>query len=191
MIRLFVGLRPPAPIRDALLDLEDDLAADLDGARWQDEDQLHLTLRFIGEVERACAEDLAAVLDRLYAPAPTVHLAGVGAFGGRGRQGQLWAGLHPRGPLAALHGKVDRLCVAAGLAPEHRAFTPHITVARLPRRVAVGGPEVTRWLHRHAALASAPFTLDRLILYRSHLGPAGAEYEPVLTVPLSAADRTA
>ena len=187
MIRLFVALRPPAPVRDALLDLEDDL----EEARWQDEEQLHLTLRFIGEVERGCAEDLAAALERIHAPAPTVRLAEVGAFGGRGRQGQLWAGLHPREPLAALHRKVDQVCVRAGLTPEHRAFTPHITVARLPRRVAVGGPEVTRWLARHATLTSEPFTLDRLILYRSHLGPAGASYEPVLAVPLSAAGRTA
>ncbi len=187
MIRLFVALRPPPPIRDALLDLE----TDIDDARWQDEEQLHLTLRFIGEVERARAEDLAAALDRLQAPAPTVRLAGVGAFGGRGRSGQLWAGLHPRDPLATLHRKVDRLCLRAGLLPERRAFTPHITVARLPRRVAVGGPEVTRWLQRHATLSSGPFTLDRLILYRSHLGQAGATYEPVLAVPLSAADRSA
>jgi 2'-5' RNA ligase len=187
MIRLFVALRPPAPVRDALLDLEDDL----EEARWQDEEQLHLTLRFIGEVERGCAEDLAAALERIHAPAPTVRLAEVGAFGGRGRQGQLWAGLHPREPLAALHRKVDQVCVRAGLTPEHRAFTPHITVARLPRRVAVDGPDVTRWLARHATLASEPFTLDRLILYRSHLGPAGASYEPVLAVPLSAAGRTA
>lgn len=187
MIRLFIGLRPPAPVRDALLDLEDDL----DDARWQDEEQLHLTLRFIGEVERACAEDLAAELERVHASAPTVRLAGVGAFGGRGRQGQLWAGLHPREPLVALHRKVDQLCVRAGLAPEHRAFTPHITVARLPRRIAVDRPDVTHWLARHATLTSEPFTFDRLILYRSHLGPAGASYEPVLSVPLSATDRRA
>ena len=187
MIRLFVALRPPALIRDALLDLD----TDVDDARWQDEEQLHLTLRFVGEVERACAEDLAAALERLRAPAPTVHLAGVGAFGGHGRQAQLWAGLDPRDPLAALHRKVDRVCVGVGLTPEHRAFTPHITVARLPRRTAVNGPEVTRWLQRHGALSSEPFTLDRLILYRSHLGPAGAGYEAVLAVPLSPADRSA
>ncbi|WP_375403116.1 RNA 2',3'-cyclic phosphodiesterase [uncultured Sphingomonas sp.] len=185
MIRLFAALRPPAPIRDALLDLEDDL----EDARWQDEEQLHLTIRFIGEVERAAAEDLAAALERLHAPAPTVRLAGVGAFGGRGRSGQLWVRLSPPEPLAALHRKVDQLCVRTGLSPERRAYTPHITVARLPRRIPVARPEVTGWLRRHATLTSAPFTLDRLILYRSHLAAAGATYEPVLGVPLSAAAR--
>jgi 2'-5' RNA ligase len=187
MIRLFVALRPPASIRDALLDLE----SDVEDARWQDEEQLHLTLRFIGEVEPPLAEDLAAALEQLHAPAPTVRLAGVGAFGGRGRSGTLWAGLDPRDQVAALHRKVDRICVGAGLPPDRRAFTPHITVARLPRRLSVDGPEVTGWLGRHAALSSEPFTLDRAILYRSHLGPAGATYEPVLVMPLSPVDRTA
>ncbi|HEX8383727.1 MAG TPA: RNA 2',3'-cyclic phosphodiesterase [Sphingomonas sp.] len=186
MIRLFVALRPPAPVRDLLLDLE----TDVDDARWQNEDQLHLTLRFIGEVERAVAEDLADLLGRLHAPAPIVRLAGVGAFGGRGRSGSLWAGVEPREPLAALHRKVDQLCVRAGLAPEHRAFRPHVTVARLSRRVPLGGPEVTRWLQRHAALTSDAFTLERAILYASRLGRDGATYEPLLAIPLCAGDRS-
>lgn len=180
MIRLFVALRPPEPVRDALLDIMEDVA----DARWQDDEQLHLTLRFVGEVERPVAEDLADALEQLHAPAPTVHLAGVGAFGGRGRAGALWTGVEPREPLASLHRKVDQLCVRTGLAPERRAFLPHVTVARLSRGVAVGGPEIERWLARHAALTSDPFTFDRLILYASRLGHAGASYEPVVEVPL-------
>lgn len=181
MIRLFVALRPPAPIRDMLLDLD----TDVEEARWQDEDQLHLTLRFVGEVERRCAEDLADALGRLRAFAPVVRLAGVGAFGGRGRSGQLWAGIAPRDPVAALNRKIERICVGVGLESERRAFTPHITVARLPRRVSTEGPEVARWLHRHAALASEPFTLGRVILYESRLGRDGATYEALLAVPLT------
>ena len=180
MIRLFFALRPPAAIRDLLLDLQDGVG----DARWQDEEQLHLTLRFIGEVERGCAEDLADALGQLRAPAPTCRLAGVGAFGGRGRPGALWAGAAPREPLGALHRKVDQICVSVGLAPERRAFTPHVTLARLPRGVAAGHPEVDRWLARNAAFATEPFTVDRLVLYRSHLGRTGASYEPVLEMPL-------
>lgn len=180
MIRLFSALRPPAPVRDALIDLQDGVA----DARWQRDEQLHLTLRFIGEVERPVAEDLADALEQLQAPAPVVHLNGVGAFGGRGRAGALWAGAAPRDALFALHRKVDQLCVRVGLEPERRAFTPHITVARLPRGV-FGGPEIERWRARHAALTSEPFRCDRLILYRSHLGRAGASYEALLETPLS------
>ena len=180
MIRLFVALRPPEPIRDLLFDLMDEV----DAARWQDEEQLHLTLRFIGEVERPVAEDLADLLGQLRSPALTACLAGVGIFGGERRAGALWAGVAPREPLLALHRKVDQLCVRVGLPPERRAFVPHVTVARLSRRSAAG-PEIDRWLARHAALTSAPFPFDRVILYASHLGRSGATYDPVLEIPLA------
>ena len=65
MHRLFVALRPPPDIRDALVDVMDELP----GARWQDEEQVHVTLRFIGEVERHQAEDIAAALATVSAPA--------------------------------------------------------------------------------------------------------------------------
>lgn len=182
MIRLFVALRPPPAIRDALADIMDGVPA----ARWQDDEQLHLTLRFVGEVERPQAEDLAAALGQVYAPAPTVRLAGVGSFGARGRVDTLWAGLSPAAPLAHLHAKVEQACVRAGLPPERRAYRPHITVARLPRS-AGGAPEVERWQARHAGLGSHLFALTHLVLFQSHLGHEGARYEPVARWPLGTA----
>ena len=181
MIRLFAALRPPAPIRDAILDLQDGVA----DARWQDDAQLHLTLRFIGEVERPIAEELAVALTGLHARAPSVRLAGTGAFGGRGRPGVLWTGIEPAHEVAALHRKVDQLCVRVGLEPERRAFKPHVTMARLPRGLPIGGAEVRDWLARHAAFQSELFTFDCVVLFRSQLGRAGAVYEPVVKTPLA------
>lgn len=171
MHRLFVALRPPPAIREQL-------SATMEGlvdARWQDDEQLHLTLRYIGEVDGRVAEDVAAALGAVHAPAPEVRLAGVGRFGSRGKVNALWAGLSPNDALAALHRKVDQALVRAGLEPERRAYLPHITLARLAmREEAVAG-----WLGVHAGLSSAPFTLEHLVLYESHLGRAGARYEPV------------
>lgn len=179
MIRLFVALRPPLVIREALFDLMDGVQA----ARWQDDEQLHLTLRFIGEVERPQAEDIAAALSHIAAPVPQVALTGVGSFGKGNRPDALWAGVAPAAPLAALHAKVERACVMAGLPPERRAYRPHITVARLPRS-ASGGGDVTMWLARHAGLTSEPFTLPHIGLYRSQLGRERASYELVARWPL-------
>lgn len=179
MHRLFVALRPPLAIRDALGDVMDGVA----GARWQDDDQLHLTVRFIGAVERPFAEDVAAALAAVRAPAPTVAIAGIGRFGSRGRSEALWAGLAPHEPLAALHRKVDQAMVRVGLEPERRAYLPHITLARLPRGFQAGS-EVDVWLARHAGLTSEPFALPHLILYESHLGRSGASYEPIARWPL-------
>ena len=179
MVRLFVALRPPRPIRERLFNLMDGIP----GARWQDDEQLHLTLRFIGEVEERTGEDLAAALGSISAPVPTAALGGVGRFGDRRRGGALWAGVEPHDALASLHRKVDQACIRAGLTPEGRAYLPHITIARLPRSVATD-PAVEEWLADTAGLASGPFTLPHLILYASHLGRDGAYYEPVMRWPL-------
>jgi len=174
MIRLFVALRPPPAIRRELLDIMEGVPA----ARWQDDEQLHVTLRFIGEVERPVAEDVAVALSQIVAPAPTVSLAGVWRFEKRGRTDTLWAGVAPHDALAALHRKVDQACVRAGLEPERRAYLPHITVARLARSAGTGFA-IEEWLAIHAGLMSAPFPLSHLVLYQSHLGRDGATYEPV------------
>ena len=187
MMRLFIALRPPPPIREILFDLMDGVPA----ARWQDDEQLHLTLRFVGEVERPQAEDLAAALGHVHLPAaPVVALAGVGSFGQRGRADTLWAGIAPAAVLADLHARVERACAQAGLPPERRRYHPHVTVARLARS-AGAGPALDAWLARHAALASEPFALPHLILYRSHLARGGAAYETVARWPLGTGATTA
>lgn len=179
MHRLFVALRPPPAIRAALLAIADGVP----GARWQSDEQLHLTLRFVGAVERPVAEDVAASLAQVVAPAPSVALAGVGQFERRGAAEALWAGVAPHAPLAQLRRKVEQACLRAGLPPERRAYLPHVTLARLSRS-AGASPAIDRWLAEHLALASAPFRLDHLMLYESHLGPAGADYEAIARWPL-------
>src|SRR6476661_7180911 len=103
MHRLFVAIRPPEQIRDLLIDAMDD-SADF---RWQDDEQLHLTLRFIGEVDRPLANDLADALAALRAEPMEVRVKGVGRFEQR-NSGALWAGVEPKPPLAALAAKVER-----------------------------------------------------------------------------------
>lgn len=178
--RLFVALCPPAIVRAQLLAL----AGGVPGARWQVDEQLHLTLRFVGDVDPRQADDIAVALASIHAPAPTVRLAGTGSFGHRGAAEALWAGVQPHDALAALHRKVDAACVRAGLAPERRAYLPHITVARLSRS-AGRGIAVDRWLADTAGLASEPFACTHLILYESHLGHEAAAYRPVLRWPLA------
>lgn len=179
MHRLFVALRPPAPIRAELAHV----MGGIRDARWQDDAQLHLTLRFIGDVERPVAEDIALALSRLGATRPEVALAGVGAFDRQGRTEAVWAGVAPHDALATLHHKVDRALIRLGLEPERRAYLPHITLARLPRRAQAEG-EVTRFLADHAGLTSERFAFDHVILFESRLGHEGAHYEPVERWPL-------
>ncbi len=176
MHRLFVALRPPRAIRERLLATMEGVP----GARWQDDEQLHLTLRFIGEVDRHFAEDVAAALGSVRHPPVALALDGVGSFMRSGR-GSLWAGLAPQEPLRSLHRSVEGACRRAGLPPESRAFHPHITLARLSRGAGPPAPFLECW----AGLASATFTMDSMILFESRLGSAGAAYTSIARYALN------
>ncbi|MDR6833566.1 MULTISPECIES: RNA 2',3'-cyclic phosphodiesterase [unclassified Sphingopyxis] len=174
--RLFVALRPPPPIRARLRAAMHGISA----ARWQDDDQLHLTLRFIGEVDHHRAEDIAAALGGLHAAAITARIAGVGLFERKGWPHTIWAGVEPLAALAGLHRKVDQLLARVGVAAETRAFIPHITLARLNRSA---GP-VAAFLTQNSNLASPPFDFTHVVLYESEMGHGGSRYHPVARYPL-------
>lgn len=176
MHRLFVAIRPPEAIREPLLDL----MGGLHEIRWQNDDQIHLTLRFIGEVERPVAEDLAGALERIRFERFSIALDGVGKFEKR-RHGAIWAGVHPKDQVKALAAKVERACQSAGVEPEQRAYRPHITLARWKGRA----PGLDRFLERNGGLSSDPWEVGEFILYESRLGHDGAHYEPVETYPLA------
>lgn len=174
--RLFVAIRPPAAVRDALLAAMEGIA----GARWQDDHQLHLTLRFVGAVDDARAEDLALALSRLHGSSFPLTLAGVGVFERKRRPHTLWAGVAASEALHTLQRKVERACIAAGLPPEARRYAPHVTLARLNTS---SGP-VGDFMLRHGALRTAEWTVGEFALYESHLGADGARYVPVVRYPL-------
>ena len=166
MHRLFVAIRPPAFVRDALLDLMDGVS----GARWVEEEQLHLTLRFIGEVDRHRANDVHAALGAVHHPPFSLALAGLGSFDRSGGASVLWAGVAPHAPLKALHKKVDQALERVGVPPDRRAFHPHITLARLPR----GAGPLRPLVESAGGLASEPFDVEEYRLYESELTHAGA-----------------
>lgn len=176
MHRLFVAIRPPRPARERLLALMGGVL----NARWQDDAQLHLTLRFIGEVDRHRAQDVAASLASVHAPRFDLALHGAGHFGQSGRHETLWIGVAPHDALAALHKKVDQACRRIGLPSEGRAYLPHITVARLGR----GAGPIEPFLAAASATSSVPFTIDSFCLYESDLGSGGSIYEIVERYPL-------
>ena len=176
MHRLFVAIRPPEHVRDLLIDAMDD-SPDF---RWQDDEQLHVTLRFIGEVDRPVADDLADAFGRIRAERFRLRSAGAGRFEQRS-SGALWAGVEPKAPVAALAAKIERVCQQVGLEPERRAFHPHITLARWKGRRS---REVADFLERRRDLSSPPFDVTEFILFESRLSRHGAHYEEVASYAL-------
>ena len=168
MHRLFVGIDPPPAIKEQLLGLMGGVA----GARWQSEAQLHLTLHFVGEVDRHQANDVAAALESLHHPRFELALSGAGAFDRRGHVNALWAGVAPHEPVHTLHKKVNQAVARAGLAPERRAYLPHITLARFGREAGT----LDGFVDRHGGLSSASFPVDDFCLYESQLTRDGSVY---------------
>jgi 2'-5' RNA ligase len=176
MLRLFVAIRLPAEIRRRLTGM----MGGVSGARWQSDDQLHLTLRFIGEVHRHLAEDIDAALGAIHHPPFEVALSGLGTFERRGQPEVVWAGVAPQEPVKALHNKVDQALARVGVEPDRRAFHPHITLARLNR---TAGP-VDDLIAEKGGLVSAPFNVEGFALYESRLTPEGAVYSVLERYPL-------
>lgn len=165
MNRLFVALELPDAVRAALLASMGGVA----GARWQRDDQLHLTLRYVGEVDRHTARDVAAALGRVNIRPFTAELGEAGLFEHRGRVDALWVGVRPAERLAALARAVNAALAGVGLPPEPRAFVPHITVAR--GRGMIG---VTGW--PQAPIPRAAWTVTGFALWDSQPGPDGSDY---------------
>jgi 2'-5' RNA ligase len=181
MHRLFVAIRPPEEIRDLLIDAMDDSPE----LRWVGDDNLHLTLRFIGEVERPLANDIAGSLDLIRSEPFALRISGVGRFDRRNGSA-LWAAVEPRAPVAALAAKIDRACVEAGLEPERRAFHPHITLARWTRS---SGAAAEIFEKNRAGLSSQPFEVKEFTLFVSRLSRHGPHYEEVGNYPLQLRER--
>jgi RNA 2',3'-cyclic 3'-phosphodiesterase len=178
MIRLFVGIDPPEWIKDILGAAQGGVSA----ARWQTREQLHLTLRFIGEVDRRTAQDVADNLSVVHHPAFSLALSGqTGVFGKANRPDTLWVGVSPEAPVKALHNKVDQALRGAGLQPEQRQFKPHITLARLNNRT---GP-LEGFMVQAGGLASAAFLVESFCLYQSTLTQDGAIYDILECYPLA------
>lgn len=189
MIRLFTALGLPDDLRTRLTALQ----GGIDSARWVAPENLHITLRFIGEVAEDRADDIVAALDRIRTGAFPVTVSGAGRFGTNDRTRALWAGVERTAALDALHDKIDRALINTGLPPEGRKYTPHVTLARFgggqgggrDRSRDASAGRVLQWLEAQGGFFAMPFEAREFILYESHLGRNGADYVPVATFPLS------
>lgn len=175
MLRLFVGLSLPSEVRQRLLGVMGGVA----GARWQTEDQLHLTLRFIGEVSEDRAEDIDSALRQTRFQPFEIGLNGLGTFGSERKTRALWAGVSPEAPVTELAQKIEQAVVRCGLPPETRRFSPHVTLARFKN----GKPRLDRVMGAGGDLWSPPWMVDQFHLFRSHLAHSGAAYEILATYP--------
>jgi RNA 2',3'-cyclic 3'-phosphodiesterase len=176
MIRLFTAIEIPEAIRTRLSFLQ----AGVPGARWTPVENLHLTLRFIGEVDEPTASDIDQVLSGVREKAFELTLRGVGEFGGREPRA-IWAGLAPNAALQHLVAKIESALQRMGLQAETRKYTPHVTLARLRDAPAA---KVHEFLGVHGPFESGPFMVRSFALFSSFQSSRGSLYRAERDYPL-------
>ena len=176
MPRLFTGIEIPAATREEIARLR----RPLPGGKWMEPENLHLTLRFAGDIDNVQAAEFADRLASISVDAFEIRLAGLGVFGGNEPR-SLWAGVETSPELEALARANERAARSAGLPPEGRAFKPHVTLARLKY---AGPDEIARILGRIGAFRSRPFLVGRFVLFSAKPNVGGGPYVVEAEFPL-------
>jgi RNA 2',3'-cyclic 3'-phosphodiesterase len=176
MPRLFIGLEVPLEIAQRLSKLRGGLF----GARWADPRDYHITLRFIGDVDRRRAREIEDALSEIARDPLELSLAHLDVFGGD-KPHTLFASISPSPLLNALQADCERALRRLGLPPESRKFSPHITLARLRSASTL---DLADYLAAQASLAAAPFTVERFALFSARDQVGGGPYIVEAAYPL-------
>jgi 2'-5' RNA ligase len=180
MLRLFVAIPLPEAVQDRL----ERLGFGIPGANWLPGENMHITLRFIGDASETEAADIDASLTAIRAPAFEATIESVGHFGSLRQARSLWAGVARNAALSHLREKVESAVVRAGQPPEGRKFVPHVTLARIRGET---GHHLANFLAQHSLLRIGPVAIDHFALFHSHLKRDRALYEVLADYPLSGA----
>jgi len=179
MIRLFVAIELPEDVRESLSHLQ----AGLPGARWTPPENMHLTLRFIGEVQEPAVDEIGEALWRIRAEGFSLALKGLGKFGGESKRSPartLFVGVEPNRALSDLASRIEQSIVDAGFPPETRKFHAHITLARLkdtpPHRLG-------DYIAEHSLYSARPFDVREFALVSSLQGKEASVYDALQFFP--------
>lgn len=181
-VRAFLAIPLADELRRTVAAVQKELAAALPGVRWVSPGNIHLTLRFFGDIHEESLERIGEVMlsiGRLNTPF-RAEVAGVGAFPSAARPRVIWLGLRNASPLQALHAAIDEELRQIGFPGEERPFSPHLTLGRCRQRIVAA----QAILERFHEVSCGPMPVERIILYESRLQPAGPIHLPLKTVDL-------
>lgn len=168
-MRLFVAVELPEDVRAALASL----GGGVPGARWVPEENMHLTLRFLGEVDGGTGDDIAESLSEVRGEPFELCCEGIGHFETARQPRTIWAGVSASPELRELQARVEKAVQRAGLPPETRKFMPHVTLARLK---AAPADRVHSFIAHHNLFRSRPFEVNGFTLFSSFLSKSNPIY---------------
>ena len=177
-VRVFCAVELPSEVRQRAAEHAARLRERFREARasWPRAENLHLTLKFLGEIDEGRVALLSSAAARAAEQSQPFELIieGAGAFPPRGAPRVLWLGVEDEsGGLARLQSRLEDECAAAGFPREERPFHPHLTLARVR---APQGARALAQFHQEAGFAAAAFRVAELAVMLSELGPGGSRY---------------
>jgi RNA 2',3'-cyclic 3'-phosphodiesterase len=174
-MRCFIAIDIPQEIKSAISAIIRK-AGRVDGVRWVSESNMHLTLKFLGEVKDSLVPDIGKRLQSVarHHHAFTAGLRGAGAFPNLKRPNVLWVGFEKSEPLKALANDIESALAEMGFDRENRPFSPHLTIARI--RDQRGIDPVVKELYTYKDTFFGTISVDEILLMKSVLKPSGAEY---------------
>lgn len=175
--RTFIAVAIAKSVRERLVALQNQLRAAAQQVKWVEPENLHLTLKFLGEVGEqdlyaVCKAAEQAVTDR----APfQMNMAGVGAFPNPNRPRVIWAGVWQGAPeITSIHESLEQVFRVQGYPREDRPFTPHLTLGRM--RQPKPTPQLAAALHKLAGWEGGPTFVREILILSSQLSPQGSTY---------------
>ena len=177
MPRLFIAIDIPDPIKDKICELR----RNLPGVRWTVRDQIHITMRFIGDSDDMLFSKIKSSLSEIKLPPFGLELTGSGFFPNERRPSVFWLGCGENRGLSDLKEYMDLVLDSCGIPPERRKFQPHITVARLK---LVNEKDCIKLKNIHKVLFPTGFNVTGFVLYSSLLKGNGAEHSKECIYPL-------
>lgn len=188
-IRAFIAIELPADIGRALAALQKRLGGHGLNLRWVRPQNIHLTLKFLGDIEADRIPAISAAMQGVADASPAFQLAvqGLGVFPGIRRARVLWTGLGgATEELLALHRRLEDALADLGMERENRPFKGHLTLARIKKPVDPG--KLLDALQAEGSFAGLPLAVNELVLFRSRLRPTGAEYTVLARCPIVCPD---
>ena len=184
LLRCFIAIEIPEAIKKAVQDIIDILRKSGADVKWISEENLHITLQFLGETDESLIPAIKGALDKIlttYCPF-YIKIAGVGCFPYGRRPRVIWVGMEESQPLINLCKDIATHMVKFGYQKEEREFTPHVTVGRVKSNRYLG--ELIRKLDEIRSTSFSGFEVQGVKLMKSELRPAGAKHYCLAEIPI-------
>ncbi len=184
-MRCFIAIELPEAVKSTLSGIEEDLKKSKADVRWVKPDNIHLTLKFFGNIEEKKTEKIIEIMENIcnqYAPF-TIEIKGMGTFPNIKSPRVLWVGIEGNDTLKTLQKEIENKMESIGFEREDRAFTAHLTLGRFRSSIEKEGLLKAVKLHEKDTFVGS-INVQSLSLIRSDLHPEGARYSKIIDISL-------